>query len=82
MKRDSVPIAAAGLAALALVLAACASSSTVQVPTDDSRTAFREMQRLDCRVYDERGSSLSAGINFSQAVMGKRLRVVPNPIAV
>jgi hypothetical protein len=49
----------------ALLAVACASSNTVRVPVDDGQTAFREVQKMDCGVYDQRESSLTAGINFS-----------------
>jgi hypothetical protein len=54
------------LLALVGAASACGSSSgTVRVPLDAQRTQFREAQKLDCAVYDERGKSLTAGLNFS-----------------
>jgi hypothetical protein len=53
---------AAGVAGFA---SACASSSTVQVPVDDARSSYLTMSRLDCSVYDEKGRSLTVGVNFS-----------------
>jgi hypothetical protein len=61
MARALLALVAAG----AGFAAACASSSTVQVPVDDARMSFQEMQKLDCSVYDEKGHSLTVGLNFS-----------------
>jgi hypothetical protein len=47
-----------------LSAAGCASS-TVRVPVADGSQEYREVQPLDCRVYDERRKSLTIGLNFS-----------------
>jgi len=44
---------------------ACASSNTVKIPVDDNRSAFEEAQKMDCGVYDERGKTLTVGLDFS-----------------
>lgn len=59
-KRSGRPTFALG----ALLLAGCAST-TVRVPVDDSGQEFREVQRLDCGVYDERTRSLTVGLDVS-----------------
>jgi hypothetical protein len=48
----------------ALVLAGCASTS-IRVPVDDRGLEYREVQKLDCGVYDERTRSLTVGLNLS-----------------
>lgn len=52
------------LLGLVAPLAGCASS-TVKVPVTDGASEFREVQKLDCRVYDERQKSLTVGLSFS-----------------
>ena len=52
------------LAMLSLAAASCASS-TVRVPIADGASETREVQKLDCRVYDERTKSLTVGLSFS-----------------
>jgi hypothetical protein len=56
----------AALTWLLTALAAGACASTVQVPVDAARTQFREVPKLDCKVYDERGRALTAEVRFSQ----------------
>jgi hypothetical protein len=51
---------------LCATLAAAACASTVQVPVDAGRTQFREMPKLDCKVYDQRGRALTAEVRFAQ----------------
>ena len=41
------------------------ASSTMRVPVADGSKEYREVQQLDCRVYDERTKSLTIGLNFS-----------------
>lgn len=47
-----------------LLLGACAAS-TVQVPIADGASETKEVQRLDCRQWDEKTKSLTVGLNFS-----------------
>jgi hypothetical protein len=47
-----------------LVLAGCAAS-TVRVPIADGASEAREMQKIDCSVYDTREKSLTVGLSFS-----------------
>ena len=49
---------------LLLPLAGCASG-TVRVPLTDGSSEFKEVQKLDCRVYDEKTKSLTVGLSFS-----------------
>jgi hypothetical protein len=51
-------------ALLASSLAGCAAT-TVRVPIADGSSETREVQKLDCRVYDERTKSLTVGLSFS-----------------
>jgi hypothetical protein len=43
----------------------CAGPSTVRIPVDDTAKEYREVQRIDCGVYDERTRTLTAGINLT-----------------
>jgi hypothetical protein len=45
-------------------LAAC-GPSMVRVPVNDAGSEFREVQQLDCRVYDAKKRSLTAGFSVS-----------------
>jgi hypothetical protein len=47
-----------------LSLVGCASSSTIVVRVDDNSAETREVQKMDCRVYDTQGESMRAGIDF------------------
>ncbi|HEY3353937.1 MAG TPA: hypothetical protein VGQ83_11860 [Polyangia bacterium] len=55
-----------GLVALALgaSLMAC-GPSTVRVPVNDSGAEFRQVAALDCRVYDQKKRSITAGFSVS-----------------
>jgi hypothetical protein len=46
-----------------LSLAGCASN-TVVVRVDDNSPETREVQKMDCRVYDTRGEAMRTGIDF------------------
>jgi hypothetical protein len=52
------------LGVVSLAASGCASS-TVRVPIADGASETREVQKLDCRVYDERTKSLTVGLSFS-----------------
>jgi hypothetical protein len=52
------------LALLSLSMGACAAS-TVRVPIADGASETREMQKIDCSVYDERTKSLTLGFKFT-----------------
>ena len=40
-------------------------SSTVRVPIADGSDQYREVQKIDCSVYDTRRKELTVGLNFS-----------------
>lgn len=46
-----------------LSVSACASN-TVAVRVDDSSSEMREVQKLDCSVYDTRGEAMRVGLDF------------------
>ena len=46
-----------------LVMTACASSPML-VRVDDDGPAMREVQKLDCGVYDSRGEAMRVGVDF------------------
>ena len=46
-----------------LVMTACASN-TMLVRVDDESPATREVQKLDCGVYDSRGEAMRVGVDF------------------
>jgi hypothetical protein len=50
---------------LALALGSACASTTVRVPVSEGSTETREVQKLDCRVYDERTKSLTVGFSVS-----------------
>ncbi len=52
------------LACLILSVTGCASSNTIVVRVDDDSAETREVQKMDCRVYDTQGESMRVGIDF------------------
>jgi hypothetical protein len=63
--RPRTSLSAAAAALLSLAGAAGCASSTVRVPIADGASETREVQKLDCRVYDERTKSLTVGFSVS-----------------
>jgi hypothetical protein len=64
MKNSSSSRLALALSLTLASLAGCAAS-TVRVPIADGASETREMQKIDCSVYDERTKSLTLGLSFS-----------------
>jgi hypothetical protein len=50
--------------AFALLSISACGSNTVMVRADDTGTEMREVQKMDCGVYDIRGESMRAGLDF------------------
>jgi len=50
--------------ALGLILITACASNTVLVRADDSSSEMREVQKMDCSVYDTRGEAMRAGLDF------------------
>jgi len=49
---------------LGLVSITACGSNTVMVRVDDSSTEMREVQKMDCGVYDTRGEAMRTGLDF------------------
>jgi hypothetical protein len=66
MKSTLISLSRVVVAAVAVsgAVAGCAST-TVRVPIADGASETHEVQKLDCRVYDERTKSLTVGLSFS-----------------